>query len=117
MKFGSKVVLVLVFILLSYTTALGYLFIHEQAHTSIYQQYGIATVTHINIKTLQASTQILNPEDIFKCNDYCKMSQNQVEATGYHIALLIFALWLIAWFIIVALIMISEQDEDGFTPC
>jgi len=91
-KIGLIFILLLFIGLSGYISGLFYITIHEDAHIAVFYKYNIDSTSQYNYLLLTAAT-IPNIDQYNRlCNDYCKSDQLNIDAIGYHMALLIFAI-------------------------
>jgi len=86
--------LFLLFLFLSsfFTIGLLYLQSHEQIHWKIYQRYDIDSYIQYDSLLLSAKTEA-NPNELFKCNDSCKLHHALNDIIGYNTRVLLFQSW------------------------
>jgi len=95
-KISLFVLLILFIGIAGYTSGMFYVVVHEKAHVAVFTKYGIDSIVTLNPKMIDGATIPNETQYIEKCNDFCKSDQMNIEAVGYHTALLIFAGYLLA---------------------
>lgn len=110
----------ILFLFLAYMSGLTMVYYHERVHAEIFRHYDINSEVHVNYLTLAGYTEVTDEDWSTKCNEYCIHAQNMTDVVGYHTSVLIFALWLMALFmlwslIIAASLMIEYYDKERRT--
>lgn len=75
----------------SYSTAVFYLFVHESAHANTFRSFGIGSKTTIDYRFLSAYT-IAENNNCASLSE-CLAAQSNIDAVGYHFALIVYAIW------------------------
>lgn len=89
----SLILFLILFIGMSgYISGFFYLNIHEQAHVAVFNKYGIDSVTQFQYLILGGGTIPNLKQYNIRCDSVCKSDQLNIDAIGYHIALLIFSI-------------------------
>lgn len=70
---------------LFYSSNILMVYYHENAHSEVYERYNIESEININWYSVSGTTAVDKKEYEEKCDDFCKLAQNQTEIVGYHL--------------------------------
>ncbi len=93
MKTEIKGILMAIFIgILIYLVGLGYINSHEFIHQQIYSRHDVSSYSIVDYKRLSGFT-LPAEEEIYRCNDFCKLQHGLNDIIGYNLAIFVFNSW------------------------
>ena len=75
-----------------YLIGFGYINSHEFIHKQIYTRYEVENGYSLNRLTLSGQTWV-NLEQMYKCNDSCKLQNALNDIVGYYLVIILFSIF------------------------